>query len=179
MRKTWLALLAGVVVAGLPCCQERADCPATGELGHKIAGTWLGSGEVGDTETTRAAFITTYHAEGTAVATSARALGAGDPERHGLSTTHHIQWEATGPRSIRWRVMHFGHEVDGSLRYLSRTHGTVEFDETFQRGSVSFQVEVYEPEALLEPLDPNNPAAEPIFTTSGTSEIRRLHVEAQ
>ena len=103
-------------------------------------------------------------------------MGAGDPERHGLSTTHHILWEATGPRSIRWRLLHFGHETDGSLRYLSRTHGTVEFDESFESGTVSFQVEVHEPDSLLDPLDPNHPSRDPIFTSSGEARIRRLHV---
>jgi hypothetical protein len=169
------AVLASVATMGLLSCLERAENPPTVQLGHRIVGTWLGSGEFGGPETKRGAFITTYHPDGTALTTSARALGAGDRERHGLSTTQHVQWEPTGTRSIRWRLLHFGHETDGSLRYLSRTHGIVEFDEAFQQGTVSFQVEVFEPEALLDPLDPNDPAAEPVFVTSGTAEIRRLH----
>jgi hypothetical protein len=147
------------------------------DLGPKIAGTWLGISEFGTPQTTRGQFIVTYHADGTGFATTSRAMGAGDPERFGLSAPHHIQWEAAGPRSIRWRLLHFGYEADGSPRYLSRTHGTVEFDETFQRGAVSFQVEVHEPGALFDPLDPNREEVEPIFTTSGSGEIRRLRVE--
>jgi len=124
----------------------------------------------------RAAFITTYHPDGTAFTTSARAWGAGDPERYGLSSTHHIQWEAVGPRTIRWRLLHFGHEVDGSLKFVSRTHGVLEFDETFERGNGTFQVDVLAPGAVLDPLDPNNPAAEPLFSAEGRNEIRRLRV---
>jgi hypothetical protein len=161
---------------GLLSCQERVEDAATARLGARSAGTWLGScGPIGSAGE-EGAFITTLHRDGTAFTTSSRALGAGDPERHGLSSTQHIEWEGTGPRSIRWRLLHFGHEVDGSLRYLSRTHGRMEFDEVFRHGTVSVQVEVHEPEALLDPLDPNNTTAEPIFTVSGSCEIRRLHI---
>lgn len=178
MRRILPALLAGFAVVGLLSCGEREGEPATDPLGPKIAGVWLGSYQFDDGETERAPFITTYHTDGTAISTSGRAMGAGDPERHGLSTTHHIRWEATGPRSIRWRLLHFGHEIDGRLRYLSRTHGTVEFDESFERGTVSFQVEVHAPDSLLDPLDPNHPSGDPLFTSSGQAEIRRLHVGA-
>jgi hypothetical protein len=176
MYRVSLVLLASFVSLGLCSCQDRAGESATTRLGAKIAGTWLGTGQFGDVEPIRGESITTYSSDGTGFATSSRALGAGDPERNGVSNTHHIQWEATGPFSIRWRLLHFGHKADGSLWYLSRTHGTVEFDEALQRGAVSFQVEVFEPDALLDPLDPNNTEAEPIFTTSGEGEIRRLLV---
>jgi hypothetical protein len=176
VSRVLLVLLASLAFLGLCSCQERAEESAMTQLGAKIAGTWLGAGQFGDIEPIRGESITTYSPDGTGFATSSRALGAGDPERNGVSNTHHIQWEATGPLSIRWRLLHFGHKADGSLRYLSRTHGTVEFDETFQRGAVAFQVEVYEPQALLDPLDPNSTEAEPIFTTSGNGEMRRLHV---
>jgi hypothetical protein len=175
MRRTLLALLAGVVLL-VPACGQQAQPPAGSELGHKIAGTWLGSYEFGADESVRSGFITTYNPDGTAFTTSARAWGAGDPERYGLSSTHHIQWVAVGPRTIRWRLLHFGHEPDGSLRYVSRTHGVMEFDGAFERGNGTFQVEVLPPEAVLEPLDPNNPVAKPLFTAGGRNEIRRLHV---
>jgi hypothetical protein len=173
---TSLFFAVSVVLLGLAGCPFPADPSPSEEIGPRIAGTWLGSYEFGEPETTRASFITTYFPDGSALTTSARAWGAGDPEKHGLSSLHHIQWEATGSHTIRWRLLHFGYEVDGSLRYLSRTHGTVEFDETFQKGTVAFQVEVHEPDSLLDPLDPNSPAAEPFFTASGKSEIRRLRV---
>jgi hypothetical protein len=176
MRKTLLALLASAVLLWLPSCGERAESPAANELGHKIAGTWLGNYEFEDAGSIRAGFITTYHPDGTGFTTSSRAWGAGDPERYGLSSTHHIQWEATGLRTIRWRLLHFGHEPDGSLRHVSRTHGVLEFDETFERGNGTFQVEVLAPEAVLDPLDPNNPAAEPLFRGEGRNEIKRLHL---
>jgi hypothetical protein len=172
-----VASATSLALVALFSCQQRAEDPAASGIGVRIAGTWLGSGEFGDADPIRGEFITTYCSDGTAFATSSRALGAGDPERNGVSNTHHIQWEAMGPRSIRWRLLHFGHHSDGRLRYLSRTHGTVEFDEAFQRGAVAFQVEVYEPEALLDPLDPNSAETEPIFTTRGKGEIRRLLVD--
>jgi hypothetical protein len=178
MRKILPVLLVAALAATLPGCVRQADPCANDAIGSRIAGPWLGSYEFGEGETQRSPFITTYHADGTAYTTSGRSMGAGDPGRYGLSTTHHIRWEATGPRSIRWRLLHFGHEPDGRLRYISRTHGSVEFDEAFERGTVSFQIEVHAPESLLDPLDPNHPSGEPIFTSSGQAEIRRLHVKA-
>jgi hypothetical protein len=174
MRHGNLVILVTLVLALLAGCSGPV---AEDHIGQRIAGTWLGSYEFGESETTRAAFITTYLPDGTAFTTSARAWGAGDPEKHGLSSLHHIRWEPAGPREIRWRLLHFGHETDGRLRYLSRTHGTVEFDEAFQQGDVFFQVEVFEPDALLDPLNPNNETAEPFYTASGRSEIRRLRVK--
>jgi hypothetical protein len=175
MREMWLAVAASVALLGLVSCLQRAEAPATSELGPRIAGTWLGTYEVDSPDSFRAAFITTYHPDGTAVTTSARAMGGGDPARYGLSTTHHIQWEATGPCEIRWRLLHFGHDVEGNLTYISRTHGVLEFDEAFEEGNGSIQVEVHAPDALLDPLAPNNPEAEPIFTARGRNTIRRLH----
>jgi hypothetical protein len=46
---------------------------------------------------------------------------------------------------------------------------------TFEEGNGSIQVEVHAPDALLDPLAPNNPEAEPIFTARGRNTIRRLH----
>jgi hypothetical protein len=176
MRNVMLACLVGVaLIAGLSC-GETGNALRDDGIGPKIAGTWLGSYEFGETEKQRASFITTYLPDGTAFTTSARAWGAGDPQRHGLSSMHHIHWVAAGAQSIRWRLLHFGHNVDGTLRYLSRTHGTVEFDESFEQGRMTFQVEVFEPGDLLDPLDPNNSVAVPFYTASGASEIQRLRV---
>ena len=174
MRNALLLGLAGTILLSLASCREPAT-ESTRDLGREIAGTWLGSYEVEGPGSFQAAFITTYHADGTAATTSARALGAGDPARNGISTTHHIQWEASGEREILWRLLHFGHDVDGSLRYLSRTYGSLTFEEDFESGDGPFQVEVFAPDALLEPLDPNRGDAEPLFTARGQSTIRRLH----
>jgi hypothetical protein len=153
------------------CAQPETD------LGEEIAGVWLGTCEWGGLSGAETGFITTYHPDGTGVTTSSRAMGAGDPERHGLSTTHHILWEESGTRAIRWRILHFGHDTDGSLRYLSRTHGVMEFDQDFESWSGTFQVEVLEPRDLLEPLDPNDPEVEPSATTEGACKGKRLHVQ--
>ena len=174
MRGTVLLVL---VVAALPVllsCPDGADA-ADYDLGSKIAGVWLGQYEIEGPDSIRSAFITTYHPDGTAATTSALALGAGDPTRFGLSTTHHIQWEPTGDREIRWRLLHFGHEPDGSLRYLSRTYGSLTFDEHFESAEGPLQIEVHAPATLLRPLDPNRDEVEPIFSARGKSMVRRLH----
>lgn len=183
MNRILLVFLSAIALLVISCAQgppeegsasaEREPAPA---LGERIAGTWLGTYEIDAAEASRTGFVATYHADGTAVTTSERMFGAGHPDRHGLSSTNHVQWEATGPRAIRWRVLHFGYDSDGNLTYVSRSHGTREFDEDFESSRGAFQVEVFAPDALLDPLDPNNPAAEPIATAKGTDEARRLHV---
>jgi hypothetical protein len=169
LRGILLCLLAALPF--LPACSQ----PQT-DLGERIAGVWLGTCEWGGLGPVESAYITTYHSDGTGVTTSSRALGAGDPEKHGLGTTHHILWEEAGERSIRWRVLHFGHHADGSLRYLSRTHGLMEFDESFDSCSGTFQVEVFEPRDLLDPLDPNDPDAKPLAAPEGNCRARRLRI---
>jgi hypothetical protein len=187
MTRIPLVILSIVMLAAVACAQgPGSDASGTGtadvageqsvDLGDRIAGTWLGSYEIDAPEASRTGFIATYHADGTAVTTSERMFGAGRSDRHGLSSTNHVQWEATGPREIRWRVLHFGYDADGNLTYVSRSHGSREFDEDFESSRGTFRVEVFAPEALLDPLDPNNAAAEPIATAEGTDEARRLHV---
>jgi hypothetical protein len=169
---------SGNGASGLP--NERSASAEQGqpmEFGERIAGTWLGTYAIDAPEAVRTGFISTYHPDGTAVTTSERMFGAGRSDRHGLTSTNHVQWEATGPREIRWRVLHFGYDSEGSLTYISRTHGTREFDDDFESCRGAFQVEVFAPDALLDPLDPNNPVAEPIATAEGTDEARRLHVQ--
>jgi hypothetical protein len=143
-------------------------------MGEHIAGAWLGTYELDAADSDRTAFLITYHADGTATATSERAYGAGNPDQYGLSNTHHVVWEAVGSREVRWRLLHFGHDAAGNLTYISRTHGTREFDEDFASSRGSFRVEVFAPGDLLDPLDPGNAAAEPIGTAEGTDEARKL-----
>lgn len=183
MNRTPFVLLSVVTLLVISCAQEvPLEGPASVEqeplaaLGERIAGTWLGTYEIDAPEASKTGFIATYHADGTAVMTSERMFGAGRPDRHGFSSTNHVQWEAAGPREIRWRVLHFGYDADGSLTYVSRSHGTRAFDEEFESSRGAFRVEVFAPEALLDPLDPNNATAEPIATAEGTDEARRLHV---
>ena len=187
MNRILLALLSVVGLLVMSCAQgPEGDASGTGaeglsdersaELGERIAGTWLGTYAIDAPEAAKTGFISTYHPDGTAVTTSERMFGAGRSDRHGLSSTNHVQWEATGPREIIWRVLHFGYDSEGNLTYISRTHGTREFDDDFESCRGAFQVEVFAPDALLDPLDPNNPVAEPIATTHGTDEARRLHV---
>ena len=71
-------------------------------------------------------------------------------------------------------MLHFGHDAEGNPTYISRTHGTREFDEGFESSRGSFRVELFAPGALLDPLDPGNAAAEPLGTAEGTDEARRL-----
>jgi hypothetical protein len=176
VRRTAIGILGSIALLGSTlCCQQPENTAAT-DLGRRIAGTWLGTCEWGALEPTEAAFIRTYHADGTGMTTSSRALGAGDPLKNGLSTTHHMQWEEAGPRAIRWRILHFGHDADGNLKYISRTHGMTEFDEEFESWNDTFQIEVFEPRALLVPPNPNNPDAEPSGTGEGTCKARRLHI---
>ena len=169
-----------VVLTAIGCGQDRPDAgKRTIELGERIAGTWLGTAEVDAPGFEPSAFIVTYHPSGTATATSERMFGAGQADENGLSSPHHIQWEPNGPQRIRWRVLHFGHDSEGHLTYISRTHGVREFDEDFESSSGSFQVEVFNPGTLLDPLDPNSLQAEPIATTKGTDVARRLHVRLE
>jgi hypothetical protein len=183
MNRISLVLLSVAALLVISCTQEppeagsaSAEREGPAALGERIAGTWLGSYVIDAQASSRTAFIATYHADGTAVTTSERMFGAGHPDRHGLSSTSHVQWEATGSREIRWRVLHFGHDAEGKLTYISRSHGTREFDEAFESSRGAFRVEVFAPEALLDPLDPNSATAEPIATAKGTDEARRLHV---
>ena len=172
MSRIGLALLS-IVVLATTCCGPGREV----DLGDRIAGTWLATGEIDARPGESSAFIITYHPSGTATATSERMFGAGRADESGLSSTHHVQWEVSGPRQIRWRVLHFGHDSDGTLKYISRTHGVRDFDEEFESSTGSFWVEVFEPPALLDPLAPNNLQAEPIATTEGTDMARRLHVQ--
>jgi hypothetical protein len=144
MNRILLVFLSAIALLVISCAQgppEEGSASAEREpaaaLGERIAGTWLGTYEIDAPEAAKTGYIATYHADGTAVTTSERMFGAGHPDRHGLSSTNHVQWEATGPRAIRWRVLHFGYDSDGSLTYVSRSHGTREFDEDFEssRGS--------------------------------------------
>ena len=176
MRKSLLALVASSVVICLLSCVDRAEDRATPGLGDRFAGIWLGTYALDIAGYPEIAFITTYHPDGTASTTSSRAFGAGDPERFGLSSTHHVQWNATGPREIEWRVLHFGHGAGGALEYISRTHGVTQFDDRFEHSTGSVQVEIFDPEDLLSPLDPNSPTAQPKATATGTTQARRLHV---
>jgi hypothetical protein len=175
MTRTALALVCSVLVPAVACTTgpgtERGD-----DLGRRIAGTWLATYEIDVPDSAPVAFIVTYHADGTATTSSERMFGAGDPDRHGLGGTGHIQWEAAGPREIRWRVLHFGYDSDGGLSYISRTHGVREFDERFESSRGSFHVEVFPPATLLDPLDPNGTGSEPLATAEGTDTARRLHV---
>jgi hypothetical protein len=176
VRRTVIGLLGSIALLGSTLCCRQAENTAATELGHGIAGTWLGTCEFGPFGPGETAFIRTYHPDGTGMTTSSRALGAGDPLSNGLSTTHHLQWEEAGPRAIRWRILHFGHDADGNLVYISRTHGMTEFDEEFESWNETFQVEVFEPHALLEPMNPNDPDAEPSATGEGTCKAKRLHI---
>jgi len=179
MQRTWLALLIVIyAVAALPACYRAV--PSTDsiadDLGRRIAGTWMGTLRADVPDLADVAFISTYHADGTAITSTSRAFGAGDVEHVGLSSPHHIQWEPAGERRIRWRLLHFGHHPDGTLKYVSRTHGTLMYDASFERAQGTFEVEVHEPANILDPPAPNDPRADPIFTTRGTSEIVRLRV---
>jgi hypothetical protein len=175
-HKSLLALVASSVVICLLSCVERAEDRAAPSLGDSIAGIWLGTYSLDVPDYPQIAFITTYHADGTASTTSARAFGAGNPEKYGLSSAHHTQWTAMGPREIEWRILHFGHDADGTLEFISRTYGVTQFDERFEHCTGSLQVEIFDPEDLLDPLDPNSPAALPKATATGTTAARRLHV---
>jgi hypothetical protein len=177
MQRTWLALLI-VTLATLPACHGRGPVPdpIADDLGRKIAGTWVGTLRVDLPEFADVAIISTYHADGTALTSTSRAFGAGDVERVGLSSTQHIQWEPAGERRIRWRLLHFGHHPDGTLKFVSRTHGTLEYDADFETGQGTFEIEVHDPASVLFPPASNDPRADPIFTARGTNEIERLHV---
>jgi hypothetical protein len=177
MRGSLLTLPASAALILVASCAGPGGGEPSVELGREIAGTWLGAFEVEGEQPLSGSFITTYHADGTATTSSARAWGAGDPARYGFSSTHHLQWEATGPREIRWRLLHFGHDVDGNLKFISRSSGSTAFDEAFDAGSGPFRVEVYAPHDLLDPLDPNNVEASPVFTAMGMSEVRRLLID--
>jgi hypothetical protein len=168
-------LVSAVVVLGLSCV-DRSDDPTPPTLGERIAGVWLSIGWLDVEDYPRIAYIITYHADGTASTTSARAFGAGAPDEFGLSSTHHVQWQATGPREIEWRILHFGHHADGALEYISRTRGVTLFDERFEHSTGTVQVEIFDPDDLLAPLNPNNATATPLATTTGTFEARRLHI---
>jgi hypothetical protein len=168
-------LIVAVALFSVPSCYS----PGGGTLGQNIAGVWLGTCEYGEHRGIETAYITTYHADGTGMTTSSRALGAGDPNRYGLSTTHHMVWEQTGARTIRWRILHFGHEADGSIRYLSRTHGLMEFDQEFESCTGSFEIEVFEPEDLVEPLSPNDPDAVPAGSGKGACRAKRLQIQIE
>jgi hypothetical protein len=174
MIKTRLALLPLGAFLVIASCSP-ADDPSTHTLGSRVSGTWYGTFEI-DAPGLPAPFIRTFHTDGTGVATSSRMFGAGDAERYGLSSTQHIQWETTGEREITWRLLHFGHDPDGSLRYVSRTWGVEKFDEEFETSRGSIRIEVLDPANLADPLDLNNADVEPIFTGSGTSLSRRLHI---
>ena len=153
-----------------------ATTPPAEQIGpeQRIAGTWLGTLELDDPEYPPTAFITTYHADGTATTSTAKLPVDADRPGGALSGTHHVQWEAIGPREIRWTLLHFGRDREGRLQFVSRTHGVNEFDEDYQVSRGRFDVEVYGPTDLLDPLDPNSEGVQPIATATGTSEARRL-----
>jgi hypothetical protein len=52
----------------------------------------------------------------------------------------------------------------------------IEFDEEFESWNGTFQVEVFEPHVLLEPLNPNSSGAEPSGTGEGACKAKRLHI---
>ena len=176
MRKGLVVFVASGVAMCLLSCVDRAEDQSAPGLGDSIAGVWLGTYALDVAGYPEIGFITTYHADGTASTTSARAFGAGNPDEYGLSSTHHTLWNATGPRKIEWRILHFGHDADGTLEFISRTHGVTQFDERFERCTGSLQVEIFDPEDLLDPLAPNSPTAQPKATATGTTEAQRLHV---
>ena len=180
MNKISVVLLSiGVLLTSSSCWQAQTTSTEdpSAALGHRIAGTWLGAYELDVPDFPRTATIVTYHPDGTAVGTSSRMFGAGDAARWGLSSTAHIQWEATGEREVRWRLLHFIHDAEGNLTRISRTHGRIRYDADFEEGEGPFWVEILAPEDLLNPLEPNNGSAEPLFTGKGTSELKRLHVQ--
>jgi len=172
MPRTPIALLLIATLATLPGCLANVN----DDLGHKIAGTWIGTFHIDVPDFSEVAYISTFHPDGTAFTTSSRMFGAGDVERVGLSSTHHIQWEPAGQRRIRWRLLHFGYNPDGTLRYITRTSGTIEYDENFETSQGTFDVQVHDPSSILDPLTPNNPRAAPVFTAHGTSKTVRLHI---
>ena len=173
-KKTFVLLsLAALVLAG-------AAVPGGDDgdrIGSRIAGVWMGTFSIPDSESEPIAFITTYSSDGTAQTSSVNPL----------SGVHHVQWENSGRREITWRILHFSHDVEGELTGISRTWGVQEFDKQFEEFTGKFTVEVCGhpdhlsiDESLARLLDdPNDPDAcfEPI-ASPGTVRARRLHVRA-
>jgi hypothetical protein len=162
MRKISLILLSmGALLAvslywqGTATAQDpKLDIP--GGFAKRIAGSYLNTWEIpstGETGTT----MTTFSADGTGVSSSG-SMFAGLTGEPGIAFQgpYHSVWERTGRREITWRHMFYGYNNEtGELVFIIRADGTSIFDEDFRGSHGDLIFEVFAPEQLLDPLDPN------------------------
>jgi hypothetical protein len=125
-------------------------------FGQRIAGSYLNTFAIpssGATGTT----MTTLAADGTGIVTPGNMFAgvAGEPGV-AFAGPYHTVWERTGWREITWRHMFYGYNNQtGEIVFIIRADGTTIFDEDFGGSHGDMIYEVFAPDQLLDPLDPN------------------------
>jgi hypothetical protein len=161
MRKISLILLSmGALLAvslywqGPASAQDPPNLDPPEGFGKKIAGSYLNTYVIpstGETGTT----MTTLEADGTGIVTAGNMfLGLGGEVA--FQGAYHTVWERSGRREITWRHMVYGyHNQTGEIVFIIRADGTTYIDEDFGGTHGDLIFEVFAPEQLLDPLNPN------------------------